>query len=150
VPTPEPGPTRPPTSSAPRPSQEPSASGDEEPSASGDEEPAPRDSSTAGGGGSVPPPSGGASGLGDSDAGQEAAAPVSNDAAPRLALDEPRLDLGSLEIDLLAGIDVWSVPAATLGIPGILLLVWVALQTVGAMAWIPAVKRLRGDDEPES
>jgi hypothetical protein len=68
--------------------------------------------------------------------------------APSVAFDEPRLDLGALEIDLLAGIDVWSVPAATLGVPGILLLVWVALQAVGALAWIPAVKRLRGEDEP--
>jgi hypothetical protein len=44
--------------------------------------------------------------------------------------------------------EIWSVPAATLGVPGILLIVWVALQAVGALAWIPAVKRLRGDEDP--
>jgi hypothetical protein len=52
-----------------------------------------------------------------------------------------------MEIDLLAGVEIWSVPAATLGVPGILLIVWVALQAVGALAWIPAVKRLRGDED---
>ncbi len=60
---------------------------------------------------------------------------------------EPQLDLGAMEIDLLAGVEIWSVPAATLGVPGILLIVWVALQAVGALAWIPAVKRLRGDED---
>ncbi len=72
--------------------------------------------------------------------------PVEN-AAPRVAFDEPQLDLGAAEIDLLAGIEIWSMPAATLGVPGILLLVWVALQAMGALAWIPAVKRLRGDED---
>ena len=71
---------------------------------------------------------------------------MAND-APRVAFEEAQLDLGSMEVDLLSGIEVWSVPAATLGVPGILLLVWVALQAVGALAWIPAVKRLRGDEE---
>jgi hypothetical protein len=47
-----------------------------------------------------------------------------------------------------SGLGVWSVPAATLGVPGILLIVWVALQTIGALAWIPAVRRLRGDEAP--
>ena len=67
--------------------------------------------------------------------------------APRVAFDEQQLDLASMGIDLLAGIEIWSVPAATLGVPGILLLIWVALQAGGALAWVPAVKRLRGDDE---
>ena len=68
-------------------------------------------------------------------------------AAPRIAFTESHLGFGSMEIDLLAGVEIWSVPAATLGVPGILLLVWVALQAVGALAWIPAVKRLRGDED---
>ena len=50
----------------------------------------------------------------------------------------------SVDVDLLAGIEVWSVPAATLGVPGHPAARWVALQAVGALAWIPAVKRLRG------
>jgi hypothetical protein len=52
-----------------------------------------------------------------------------------------------MEIDLLAGVEIWSVPAATLGVPGILLIAWVALQGLGALAWIPAVRRLRGEED---
>jgi hypothetical protein len=65
-----------------------------------------------------------------------------------VAFVAPQLDLGAMEIDFLGGVEIWSVPAATLGVPGIVLLVWVALQGVGALAWIPAVRRLRGDQEP--
>jgi hypothetical protein len=130
--TPEPEPTRPPTSSAPRTSPSPT------PSDASD-----AGTVTDGGGLGGPPPPGD---RGGGDAGNGASAPVANE-APRVAFDEPQLDIGGLEIDLLAGIEVWSVPAATLGVPGILLLVWVALQAVGALAWIPAVKRLRGDEE---
>ena len=66
---------------------------------------------------------------------------------PSVAFDEAELDLGTVGLGLLSGFDVWTVPAATLGVPGILLLVWVALQTVGALAWIPAVRKLRGSEE---
>lgn len=38
---------------------------------------------------------------------------------------------------------VWLIPAATLGAPGLLILLWVALQATGALAWLPAVRRLR-------
>jgi hypothetical protein len=48
---------------------------------------------------------------------------------------------------LFAGIETWAVPAATLGLPGLLVMIFVALQAVGALAWMPAVRRLRGDDE---
>jgi hypothetical protein len=66
---------------------------------------------------------------------------------PTVAFDEAQLGLGTVGIGLLSGLDVWTIPAATLGVPGILLLVWVALQTVGALAWIPAVRKLRGSEE---
>ena len=89
----------------------------------------------------IAPPSGGSGGTG-------ASAPVSTD-PPTLAFDEQQLDLGSMEVDLLGGVEIWSVPAATLAVPGILLIIWVGLQAVGALAWIPAVRRLRGDGEPE-
>ena len=146
-PRPEPEPTGPPTSSAPRPSAEPSASED-----GGSGQPRETDpdgapaaglpsSGASGGGGS------GGGGAGVEGAGGGAAAPVAAD-APRVGFDEPQLGFGSMEIDLLAGVEIWSVPAATLGVPGILLIVWVALQAGGALAWIPAVKRLRGDEEP--
>jgi hypothetical protein len=35
------------------------------------------------------------------------------------------------------------------GVPGLLVVLWVALQTVGALAWVPAVRRLRGEDRPQ-
>jgi hypothetical protein len=127
APGPEPEPTRPPSSSAPLPSPEPTDAPTRPDAADGEDGfvaalPAP-----AGG-----PPSGGTTSF----------APM----APHVAFEEAQLDLGSMEVDLLSGIEVWSVPAATLGVPGILLLVWVGLQAVGALAWIPAVKRLRGED----
>ena len=74
-------------------------------------------------------------------------APVSTD-PPTVAFDERQLDLASMDVDMLGGVEIWSVPAATLAGPGILLIIWVGLQAVGALAWIPAVRRLRGDDEP--
>ena len=43
---------------------------------------------------------------------------------------------------------VWIVPAAAFAGPGLLLLILVAVQATGALAWIPAVRRLRGEDEP--
>ncbi len=136
-PGPEPEPTRAPSSSAPRPSPEPT---DAPASAAGGA------SDDGGFVGVLPPPGGGSAGGGGGGGGAPAVAPVAND-APRVAFEEAQLDLGSMDVDLLAGIEVWSVPAATLGVPGILLLVWVALQAGGALAWIPAVKRLRGDEE---
>ena len=135
-PGPEPEPTRPPTSSAPRPTPQPSASDADAPARS----PGPDSGEAAP---IAPPP---ASGSGDGNAGNGGVAQPAR-AAPRIAFTESQLDLGSMEIDLLAGVEIWSVPAATLGVPGILLLVWVALQTVGALAWIPAVRRLRGDED---
>jgi hypothetical protein len=30
-------------------------------------------------------------------------------------------------------------------VPGVLLLVWIGLQALGVLAWIPAVRRLRGE-----
>jgi hypothetical protein len=60
-------------------------------------------------------------------------------------------DPGSIQLDggtltVLNGFDTWSVPAAVVGVPGLLVVLWVALQTVGALAWIPAVRRLRGQE----
>ena len=72
-------------------------------------------------------------------------APGAVDIAPRIVFDEARLELGTGGLGVFADI-FWTVPAATLGVPGILLIIWVGLQTVGALAWIPAVRRLRGDE----
>jgi hypothetical protein len=133
-PAPGPEPTRPPSSPAPSPTPEPTAS---------DRPQAPPGTAVDEGAVPIaPPPSSGGSGGGGE------AAPVSTD-PPTVAFDEQQLDLGSMDVDLLGGVEIWSVPAATLGVPGILLIIWVGLQAVGALAWIPAVRRLRGDGEPE-
>jgi hypothetical protein len=51
--------------------------------------------------------------------------------------------LGAL--GLLGSIDIWIVPGLLLGVPGLLVVAFVILQAVGALAWIPAIRRLRGD-----
>jgi len=55
------------------------------------------------------------------------------------------LGLGLGGIDLLAG-GLWVIPAASVAGPGLLVLLWLAIQAAGAAAWIPAVRRLRGED----
>jgi hypothetical protein len=53
-------------------------------------------------------------------------------------------------LDVFSGATVFAVPAAALGGPGVLILLWVLLQTLGAATWIPAVRRLRGKDPHEA
>jgi hypothetical protein len=48
---------------------------------------------------------------------------------------------GLLEVDF-----VWFVPAASVAVPGLLVIVWVLLQAIGALAWIPAVRRMSQED----
>jgi hypothetical protein len=57
--------------------------------------------------------------------------------------------LGDLTVRILGGLDVsnlWYVPAGVLGGPGLLVILWVALQVAAGMAWLPAARRLRGDE----
>ena len=75
-------------------------------------------------------------------------------AGPAVSHDAPRLDFDAAELDidfestgLLNGTTVWLVPTATFAIPAVLLLLFVALQAVGALAWVPAVRRLGGRDD---
>lgn len=48
-------------------------------------------------------------------------------------------------LGLLGSIDVWAIPGVIVGVPG-LLLIFIALQGAGALAWIPAIRRLRGKE----
>ncbi len=41
----------------------------------------------------------------------------------------------------------WIVPGAPVALPGLLVIVFVALQAVGALAWIPAVRRMGDEDD---
>jgi hypothetical protein len=79
------------------------------------------------------------------------AGPVTGDPAegpPRVGFEAGEVELGLGTMGLMDIAIVWVVPAATIAGPGLLLLIVVALQATGALAWVPAVRRLRGDDEP--
>lgn len=113
--------------------------------------PAPRESSA------TPAPQTG-SGSTDNGGSPPGAAPRSDvettGAAPvRLAVGElPGRAGGIGEIALgplgfIDGITVWAIPGAIMGGPGLLVILWVMIQTGFAIAWIPAVKRMRGEDD---
>lgn len=69
------------------------------------------------------------------------------DQGPTVVFDPADVGVDFAGPSLLAGIEIWAVPAATLGLPGLLVMLFVALQATGALAWMPAVRRLRGDGE---
>lgn len=77
--------------------------------------------------------------------------PAGTGGAPVLVLAEtegsggpvPEVALGLLAID---GISVWAIPGAIVGGPGLLVILWVMIQSGVALAWIPAVRRMRGND----
>ncbi len=130
VPTPhaEPTPTdRPSPTESPRP-------GD------GDATRAALDGPSIGGGGPQPPAVGVLADV--AGAGDAAGAPM----APRVAFHEPELDLDVASLGLTGGAAVWVVPVATIGGPGLIVVLWVALQAGGVSLWIPAARRLRGKD----
>jgi len=54
------------------------------------------------------------------------------------------IGLGNGVFALLDGPLVWFVPGAAVGVPGLLVLLWIGLQAAGALAWIPAVRRMGG------
>jgi len=75
-------------------------------------------------------------------------------AAPvRLGLGQPEGwagDIGQVSLGPLGfidGITVWAIPIAVVGGPGLLVILWVMIQTGFAIVWIPAVKRMRGEDD---
>jgi hypothetical protein len=41
---------------------------------------------------------------------------------------------------------LWFGPAAVLGGPGLLVLLWVGVEVLAGIAWLPAARRLRGDE----
>jgi hypothetical protein len=59
------------------------------------------------------------------------------------------MPIGLGALGLLESIDIWIVPGLLLGVPGLLVVAFVLLQAIGVLAWIPAIRRLRGD-EPEA
>jgi hypothetical protein len=51
--------------------------------------------------------------------------------------------LGTLQVGQL-----WWVPAATIGGPGLLVILWVALQLLAGIAWLPVTRRFRRQEPP--
>ncbi len=88
--------------------------------------------SSGGGGGAVP---------------QGLTTTVLDRGAPRVDFDPAELQIHFETAGLLDGTTVWLVPTATFAIPALLLFLFVALQAVGALAWVPAVRRLGGRDD---
>jgi hypothetical protein len=80
------------------------------------------------------------------------AGPTSGQPAARIApltdSDTGGVSVGTEVLALLDGPLVWFVPGAVVGGPGLLILLFIALQAAGAMAWIPAVRRMSGDPVP--
>jgi hypothetical protein len=88
-------------------------------------------------------------GLGPSSTGSGSSANAAGGAELRLARNGgDQLTMLTGPLGLLGGLEIWAVPAATMGVSGLLVLIWVALQTGGALIWMPAVRRLRGKEEP--
>jgi hypothetical protein len=55
------------------------------------------------------------------------------------------IGIGTEVFALLEGPLVWFVPGAAVGVPGLLVVVFIGIQAAGAMAWIPAVRRMSGE-----
>jgi hypothetical protein len=68
--------------------------------------------------------------------------------APMPAGQTSSIGVGTEVFTMLEGPLVWFVPGAAVGVPGLLVLLFIALQAVGALAWIPAVRRMSGDPIP--
>jgi hypothetical protein len=130
IPTPPPLPIG--TSLPPDPSETPRPTPTPSKTSSGTSQPTPE----IVGGVPAPPPAGPSSGQ-----------PAAN-IAPLSDSDAGGVGLGTEVFALLDGPLVWFVPGAVVGGPGLLILLFIALQAAGAMAWIPAVRRMSGDPIP--
>ncbi len=62
-------------------------------------------------------------------------------------------DLGDLDVSINGALDLgqlWLVPAMVVGTPGLLVILWVALQIAAGVMWLPAARRLRGDQRRDA
>jgi hypothetical protein len=136
-----PRPTEPAASGGPRPSSAASPSPTSAPSDGSRPSPTPSEA------GAPASPGSSSGGPGVANPGSPGGAARPADGARTLIVDPADAELGLGTIDLALNFGVYAVPAAVIAGPGVLLLLWVALQTFGALAWVPAVRRLRGRDE---
>jgi hypothetical protein len=134
--------------SSPPGSSAPGSAGRSDPSGTPTADGAPGGPSGAGGSGDAAPVGGGGT---DALSAQVGGVQVGGpDGALRVTFDTGELELSLGDLALDSSI-VWVVPAATIAGPGLLLLlVLAALQAAGAAAWVPAVRRLRGEERQPS
>ncbi len=59
-----------------------------------------------------------------------------------IPVEESNPSLPHLAMDVLAslGVFAWAMPAATLTVPGLLLILVIGAQMMGAMAWLPVIR----------
>jgi len=57
-------------------------------------------------------------------------------------------DFGLGALGGLDSVGFWVLPAVFVGVPGLLVIVWVAIQVAAGLAWLPAARRMRGDIGP--
>jgi hypothetical protein len=57
-------------------------------------------------------------------------------------------DFGLGALGGLDSVGLWVLPAVFVGVPGLLVIVWVALQVGAGLVWLPAARRMRGDAGP--
>lgn len=148
----------------PRPTPTPASTPDPQPTSSDVPTPEPARTPPASpsgpSGGTLGPPAGGRGSPAPSGSAPSSAAPSDDGSlaipgtpagpgafAPRVVVDESSFAFGGGAIGPFTGIEIWIVPGAAIAGPGILILVWIALQTAGTFAWLPAVRRLRGREE---
>jgi hypothetical protein len=60
--------------------------------------------------------------------------------------DRPPTVSGLADVDVIGvdGLVTWAIPSLALGVPGLLLVLAVVAQTLGATAWLPVVRRWLG------
>ena len=58
------------------------------------------------------------------------------------------VSLGPVDVDLGLSLEL-AVPGVALVVPGLLLILAVLAQSLGALAWLPFVRRSLGDQEPQ-
>lgn len=141
LPTPTPQPrilTTPSPEATPTPSASPSASTSAEPSRADGPPNAPPQVPSLG----AEPPTAATLVVVPADAG--GAAPLAVALAEDSTEAASELSLGPLGV--MDSLGVWAIPGAVVGAPGVLVILWVAIQAGVAAAWIPAVRRLRGAD----
>jgi hypothetical protein len=133
LPTPDP---------TPRPTPAPQP---DEPSPSSRPDQAPSSASPPATSSQAPSQTGGGSGGASGGAGGTVPGTVQEGGLQLVAMGEGvGLDIGGVE--LVGTLDTWLVPATTIGGTGLLVLLFVALQAAGTVAWLPAVRRLRGEE----